>query len=51
MKPFLIFLALTSLFYLVPFWVILSIVLYGSMMIGAVILVFMILMDFFVGDE
>ncbi len=51
MKPLLIFLALATLFYVVPFWVILAIVLYGSMMIGAVILVFMILMDFFVGDE
>lgn len=51
MKPFLIFLALAGLFYFVPFWIILAIVLYGSVTIGAVILVFMVLMDFFVGDE
>lgn len=51
MKPFLLFLALTALLYSVPFWVILQIVLIGTMVVGIVILVFMVLMDFFVGDE
>jgi hypothetical protein len=51
MKSALLFLAFCALFYFVPFWVILAIALYGSVMIGAVILVSMIFMDFFVGDE
>lgn len=51
MKPFLLFLALTALLYFVPFWVILQTVLIGTVLVGIVILVFMVLMDFFVGDE
>lgn len=51
MKPAMLFLAFCGLFYFVPFWVILSIVLYGTILVGFVVFVFMVLMDFFVGDE
>ena len=51
MKPALLFLAFCALFYFVPFWVILSIVLYGTLLLALVTFVFMVLMDFFVGDE
>lgn len=49
--PALLFLAFVALFYFVPFWLILQIVLIGTLVVGIVILFFMVLMDFFVGDE
>ena len=50
MKPILIFLAFCGLFYFVPFRVILSIVLYGTLTMWLLMVMFMVFIDFFVGD-
>ena len=51
MKPALLFLAFCALFYFVPFWVNLSIVLYGTLAMWLVMVLFMVFVDFFVGDK
>lgn len=51
MKPFLIFLALATLFYFVPFWVILTIMWVGTLALWLVVVLFMVFVDFFVGDK
>lgn len=51
MKPALLFLAFCALFYFVPFWVILSIVLYGTLAMWLLMVLFMVFVDFFVGDK
>lgn len=50
MKPFLLFLAFVALFWFVPLGVILTIVGVGALLAWLVIVLFMVFVDFFVGD-
>lgn len=51
MKPALLFLAFCAVFYFVPFWVILAIMWFGTLTLWLVVVLFMVFVDFFVGDE